>query len=106
MQSLPKLTFNGGALIGCEAGFLNVSRIKGSYAAIKTGMLAANAAFDALLGERHDDELTTYATAFKKLWLHTELYKARNFKPWMRKGLYFSSLMVGIDQIILGGKAL
>ncbi|PUA19883.1 electron transfer flavoprotein-ubiquinone oxidoreductase [Glaciimonas sp. PCH181] len=105
LQSLPKLTFNGGALIGCEAGFLNASRIKGSHAAIKTGMLAADAAFEALVGERQHDELTAYASAFEKSWLHEELHKARNFKPWMSKGLYFGSLMVGIDQIVFGGKA-
>ena len=105
LQSLPKLTFNGGVLIGCEAGFLNASRIKGSHAAIKTGMLAADAAFEALIGERQHDELTAYASAFEKSWLHAELHKARNFKPWMSKGLYFGSLMVGIDQIVFGGKA-
>jgi len=105
LQSLPKLTFNGGALIGCDAGFLNASRIKGSHAAIKTGMLAADAAFEALASERQHDELTAYASAFEKSWLHEELHKARNFKPWMSKGLYFGSLMVGIDQIVFGGKA-
>ena len=105
LQSLPKLTFNGGALIGCEAGFLNASRIKGSHAAIKTGMLAADAAFAALVAERQHDELVDYASAFEKSWLHAELHKARNFKPWMSKGLYFGSVMVGIDQIVFGGKA-
>lgn len=105
LQSLPKLTFNGGALIGCEAGFLNASRIKGSHAAIKTGMLAADAAFEAIITERQHDELVDYASAFEKSWLHAELHKARNFKPWMSKGLYFGSVMVGIDQIVFGGKA-
>lgn len=105
LQSLPKLTFNGGALIGCEAGFLNASRIKGSHAAIKTGMLAADAAFAALVADRQHDELVDYAIAFEKSWLHAELHKARNFKPWMSKGLYFGSVMVGIDQIVFGGKA-
>ncbi|MDY7544766.1 electron transfer flavoprotein-ubiquinone oxidoreductase [Glaciimonas sp. CA11.2] len=105
LQSLPKLTFNGGALIGCEAGFLNASRIKGSHAAIKTGMLAADAAFEAIVTERQHDELVDYASAFEKSWLHAELHKARNFKPWMSKGLYFGSVMVGIDQIVFGGKA-
>ncbi|KAF3998135.1 electron transfer flavoprotein-ubiquinone oxidoreductase [Glaciimonas immobilis] len=105
LQSLPKLTFNGGALIGCEAGFLNASRIKGSHAAIKTGMLAAEAAFAAIVSERQHDELTAYADAFEKSWLYEELYKARNFKPWMSKGLYLGTLMVGIDQVVFGGKA-
>jgi electron-transferring-flavoprotein dehydrogenase len=105
LQSLPKLTFPGGALIGCEAGFLNASRIKGSHAAIKTGMLAAEAAFGALNENRQHDELQDYHKAFKQSWLHDELYKARNFKPWMSKGLYTGTLMVGIDQVIFGGKA-
>nr|WP_230418971.1 electron transfer flavoprotein-ubiquinone oxidoreductase [Undibacterium griseum] len=105
LQSLPKLTFPGGALIGCDAGFLNASRIKGSHAAIKTGMLAAVAVFDALGDNRQHDEVTAYSTAFEASWLHDELHRARNFKPWMSKGLYFGSLMVGIDQIVFGGKA-
>ncbi len=105
LQSLPKLTFPGGALIGCDAGFLNASRIKGSHAAIKTGMLAANAAFEALGNNRQSDELTAYSEAFEKSWLHQELHKARNFKPWMSKGLYLGTLMVGIDQVVFGGKA-
>lgn len=105
LQSLPKLTFPGGALIGCDAGFLNASRIKGSHAAIKTGMLAADAAFDALNANRQHDELSSYASAFEKSWLHDELHKARNFKPMMSKGLYTGTLLVGIDQVVFGGKA-
>ncbi len=105
LQSLPKLTFPGGALIGCEAGFLNASRIKGSHAAIKTGMLAAQAAFDAISNQRQHDELTAYTQAFETSWLHAELYKARNFKPSMSKGLYLGTLLVGIDQVVFGGKA-
>ncbi|MEO6920328.1 MAG: electron transfer flavoprotein-ubiquinone oxidoreductase [Collimonas sp.] len=105
LQSLPKLTFPGGALIGCDAGFLNASRIKGSHAAIKTGMLAANAAFEALGNNRQFDELTAYSQAFEQSWLREELHKARNFKPWMSKGLYLGTLMVGIDQVVFGGKA-
>ena len=105
LQSLPKLTFPGGVLIGCDAGFLNVSRIKGSHAAIKTGMLAAEAVFEALNGGRQYDELTAYSAAFEKSWLHEELYKARNFKPSISKGLYTGTLLVGIDQVLFGGKA-
>jgi electron-transferring-flavoprotein dehydrogenase len=105
LQSLPKLVFPGGALVGCEAGFLNTSRIKGSHAAIKTGMLAAEAAYKALQEGRQHDELAQYPRAFEQSWLHEELYKARNFKPWMSKGLYVGTLMVGIDQIVFGGKA-
>lgn len=105
LQSLPKLVFAGGALIGCEAGFLNASRIKGSHAAIKSGMLAAEAAFAALQAQRQHDELLSYPEAFQQSWLHEELHVARNFKPWMSKGLYTGALMFGIDQMLLRGKA-
>ena len=105
LQSLPKLVFAGGALIGCDAGFLNASRIKGSHAAIKTGMQAADAAFDALAGGRQRDELSAFPEAFEKSWLHEELHVARNFKPWMSKGLKLGTLMVGIDQVVFRGKA-
>ncbi len=105
LQSLPKLTFPGGALIGCDAGFLNASRIKGSHGAMKSGMLAAEAAFDAIAAERAQDELSAYTKAFEQSWLHEELHVARNFKPWMSKGLYTGTLMVSIDQLIFRGKA-
>ena len=105
LQSLPKLTFPGGALIGCDAGFLNASRIKGSHGAMKSGMLAAEAAFDAIAADRAQDELSAYSKAFEQSWLHEELHVARNFKPWMSKGLYTGTLMVGIDQLIFRGKA-
>ncbi|HVL35639.1 MAG TPA: electron transfer flavoprotein-ubiquinone oxidoreductase, partial [Burkholderiales bacterium] len=105
LQSLPRLVFPGGALIGDEAGFLNASRIKGSHCAIKSGMLAAEAAADALAAGRAHDELTAYPEAFRASWLHEELYRGRNFKPWMSKGLYLGSLMVGVDQILLRGRA-
>jgi electron-transferring-flavoprotein dehydrogenase len=104
LMSLPKLVFPGGALVGCDAGFLNASRIKGSHAAIKSGMLAANAAFDALQAGRQADELQAYPEAFKTSWLHQELHGARNFKQWMSKGLYLGTLMVGIEQKLFGGK--
>jgi len=105
LQSLPELVFPGGALIGCDAGFLNTSRIKGSHAAIKSGMLAAESAFDAVAKGRSHDVLTSYPDAFKSSWLHEELHRARNFKPAMSKGLWMGALMVGIDQKLLGGKA-
>jgi len=105
LQSLPKLTFPGGCLIGDDAGFLNASRIKGTHCAIKTGMLAAQSAFDALGENRAGDELASYPEAFKSSWLYDELYKARNFKPWMAKGLYTGSMMFGVDQIVFGGRA-
>ncbi len=105
LQSLPKLVFPGGALIGCDAGFLNMSRIKGSHAAIKSGMLAADAVFEALGAVRQADELAAYPVAFEQSWLHEELHVARNVKPWLNKGLYLGSLMTGIDQIVFRGKA-
>jgi electron-transferring-flavoprotein dehydrogenase len=104
IMSLPKTIFPGGALIGCDAGFLNASRIKGSHAAIKTGMLAAEAAFEALAAGRSADELSAYPEAFKASWLHEELWKARNFKQWMSKGLVLGTVMTGIEQTVLRGK--
>jgi electron-transferring-flavoprotein dehydrogenase len=105
LQSLPKLVFPGGALIGCDAGFLNASRIKGSHAAIKSGMLAAEAAVEALAAGRAQDELAAYPQAFERSWLHEELHRARNFKPAMAKGLVTGTLLVGIDQVLFKGKA-
>ena len=105
LQSLPKLTFPGGCLIGDDAGFLNAARIKGSHCAIKSGMLAAESAFAAVKAGRAGDELASYPESFKSSWLYDELHKARNFKPWMSKGLYTGSLMFGIDQVVLGGRA-
>jgi electron-transferring-flavoprotein dehydrogenase len=104
-QALPELVFSGGALIGDDAGFLNASRIKGSHAAIKSGMLCAEAAFDAVIGGRAHDELSSYPEAYRRSWLYDELYRARNFKPWMSKGLWWGSLMFGIDQTLLRGRA-
>ena len=101
--SLPKTVFPGGALIGCEAGYLNASRIKGSHAAIKTGMLAAEAAYDALQAGRQHDELSAYPEAFKNSWLYTELNKARNFKQWFKKGRTVGTLMTGVEQFLLRG---
>src|SRR5438477_2903199 len=105
LQSLPKLVFPGGALLGDDAGFLNASRIKGSHCAIKSGMLAAEAACEALKAGRANDELGAYPAAFRASWLYDELYRARNFKPWMSKGLYTGTMMVGIDQLVFRGRA-
>ncbi|HEX9183201.1 MAG TPA: electron transfer flavoprotein-ubiquinone oxidoreductase [Burkholderiales bacterium] len=105
LQSLPKLVFPGGCLIGDDAGLLNASRIKGSHSAIKSGMMAAEAVHAALAAGRAGDELAAYPDAFRQSWLFDELYRARNFKPWMAKGLYAGTLMVGIDQVVFGGKA-
>ena len=103
LMSLPKTVFPGGALVGCDAGFLNVSRIKGSHAAIKTGMMAAEAAFDAIVAGRQGDELTAYPAAFENSWLHDELNKSRNFKSWFKKGLVTASIMNGLEQFVLRG---
>jgi electron-transferring-flavoprotein dehydrogenase len=104
IMSLPRLVFPGGALVGDEAGFLNASRIKGSHSAIKSGMLAAESAFAALQAGRSGDELEAYPKAFRESWLFDELYRSRNFKQWMSKGLYTGTVMVGIEQFLLGGK--
>ncbi len=105
LQALPKLIFPGGALLGDDAGFLNVSRIKGSHAALKSGMMAAESVVEALAAERSHDELTSYPQKFRESWLFEELHKARNFKPWMSKGLYLGTLMAGVDQVVFRGKA-
>ena len=103
INALPKTVFPGGALIGCNAGYLNVGRIKGSHAAIKTGMLAAEAAFDAVVAGRQHDELSAYPQAFEASWLHTELNKDRNFKNWFKYGLTTATLMNGFEQFVLRG---
>ncbi|OUL14651.1 electron transfer flavoprotein-ubiquinone oxidoreductase [bacterium AM6] len=101
LMSLPRTVFPGGALVGCEAGYLNVSRIKGSHAAIKTGMLCADAAFDALVADRQHDELSAYPAAFETSWLHDELKLSKNFKQWFKKGQTVATLMTGIEQWLL-----
>lgn len=104
LLSLPKFVFPGGAMVGCEAGFLNASRIKGSHAAIKSGMLAGEALFDALNTERQHDELSAYTHAFERSWLYEELNKARNFKQWFKKGRTVGTVMTGIEQLLFKGK--
>ncbi len=99
--SLPKTVFPGGALIGCEAGYLNASRIKGSHAAIKSGMLAADAAYEAVTAGRQHDELLAYPQAYEASWLAQELNQARNFKAWFKKGVYVGSFMTGVEQWLL-----
>ena len=103
LLALPKTVFPGGALVGCDAGYLNVSRIKGSHAAIKSGMLAAEAAFEAVTAGRAHDELSAYPEAFKQSWLHAELHKSRNFKAWFKYGLRLATLANGFEQFGLGG---
>jgi len=101
LLSLPKLVFPGGALVGCDAGTLNAARIKGSHAAIKTGMLAAEAAAAALQAGRSADELSAYPEAFAKSWLHDELHQSRNFKQWFKQGNMVGTVMTGIEQWLL-----
>ncbi len=100
LQSLPKLTFPGGALIGCSAGLVNVPRIKGSHNAMKSGMLAAQAAFQAMCveGRGGHDELTHYARSFADSWIHQDLDAARNVKPALsRWGLWGGMAYAGIE---------
>jgi len=101
LLSLPKLVFPGGALVGCDAGTLNAARIKGSHAAIKTGMLAAEAAFAAVQAGRSGDELDAYPRAFEQSWLHAELDSSRNFKQWFKQGNTVGTLMTGVEQWLL-----
>ena len=97
-QSVPKLTFPGGVLIGCSAGFVNVPRIKGSHNAMKTGMMAAEAAFAALGEGREADELTSYEDAYRKSWVYQDLKRVRNVKPmWSKLGLIGGLALGGID---------
>ena len=107
LQSVPKLTFPGGALIGCAAGFVNLPRIKGSHNAVKTGMLAAEAAFAAVHAGRAGDELDDYATAYERSWVRRELNLVRNVKPlWSRLGTRLGILLGGVEMwttLLLGG---
>ena len=105
IQALPEVAFPGGALLGCDAGFKNGGRIKGIHSAIKSGMLAAEAAFSAIGEDRKQDVLQAYPDAFRRSWLYDELFRMRNFKPLMGNNLYWGTLMFGIDQVIFRGKA-
>jgi electron-transferring-flavoprotein dehydrogenase len=97
-QSVPKLAFPGGALIGCAAGFVNVPRIKGSHNAIKTGMLAAEAAFEAIAAGRTGDELGAYQAAYDGSWVERELKLVRNVKPlWSSHGTRVGVALGGLD---------
>ncbi len=97
-QSVPKLTFPGGALIGCSAGFVNVPRIKGSHNAMKTGMMAAEAAFAALNEGRSGDEIITYQTAYEKSWVYKDLKNVKNVKPmWSKLGLVGGVVLGAVD---------
>ena len=97
-QSVPKLAFPGGALIGCSAGFVNVPRIKGSHTAMKSGMLAADAAVEALAAGREHDALTSYQTAYENSWIYKELRMVRNVLPLVEKyGNVVGTALAGIN---------
>jgi len=97
LQSVPELAFPGGALIGCSAGFVNVPRIKGTHNAMKTGMLAAEAAFAALADGRSHDSLAAYGEAFRRSWVYRELKKARNARPALNRGIRLGTVYAGIE---------
>jgi electron-transferring-flavoprotein dehydrogenase len=107
-QSIPKLTFPGGALIGDTAGFLNVPKIKGTHTAMKSGMTAAEAVFDALISGAMAEkpiEITAYPEKLKQSWLWDELYKVRNIRPSFHKGFWFGLAYSAIDTYLFRGKA-
>jgi len=107
-QAIPKLTFPGGALIGCAAGFLNVPKIKGSHTAMKTGMLAAEAAFEGLVAASGDEapvELASYSDKVKQSWVWAELKKVRNIRPSFHLGMWGGLLGSAIDTYVLRGHA-
>ena len=107
LQSLPELVFPGGCLIGDTAGFVNVPRIKGSHNAMKTGMLAAEAASAALAEGRSGDELQAYPDAWRRSWVWTDLHKVRNVKPALKYGLWLGTAIGGVhmwlNDLGLGG---
>nr|WP_209311641.1 electron transfer flavoprotein-ubiquinone oxidoreductase [Pseudomonas brassicacearum] len=106
LNSLPKMVFKGGALIGCDLGTLNFAKIKGSHTAMKSGMLAADAVADRLFAESEGgDELTAYVDSFKSSWLYEELFASRNFGAAIHKyGAIIGGGFNWFDQNILGGK--
>jgi electron-transferring-flavoprotein dehydrogenase len=108
LQAVPKLVFPGGALIGCAAGFVNLPRIKGSHNAMKTGMLAAEAAASALAANRAHDELAGYEEAWRTSWVYDDLYKVRNVKPGLKWGMWAGTLHGGLHMWLndLGLRAL
>lgn len=104
-HSLPKMTFPGGLLVGCEAGTLNFAKIKGNHTAMKSGMIAAEVLFDALKNESANTELNEYTEAFKSSWIYKELYGSRNFGPAVHKfGTFWGGVYNTLDQNFFGGK--
>ena len=104
-QSIPKLTFPGGCLVGCTAGFLNVPKIKGTHTAMKSGMVAAEAIFESLDAMAPGHEPSSYGDKLQDSWLWTELYKVRNIRPGFSKGLWFGMANAALDTYILRGRA-
>ena len=105
-NSLPKMTFPGGVLVGCDLGTMNFSKIKGSHTAMKSGMLAADAAANVLLaGAVGGDDLVGYTADFKASWLYDELYRSRNFGPAIHKfGILMGGAFNWVDQNLFGGR--
>ena len=104
-QSIPKLTFPGGCLVGCTAGFLNVPKIKGTHTSMKSGMLAAEAVFDAVTCDEAVSEPVSYGEKIEKSWLWDELYRVRNIRPGFARGLWMGMAYAGLDTYIFRGKA-
>ena len=104
-QSVPKLTFPGGVLIGCTAGFLNVPKIKGTHTAMKSGMLAAEAVFEAVIGDVETNEAMSYEVALKKSWVWDELYRVRNIRPSFKWGIWGGLIYSAIDTFVFRGCA-
>lgn len=107
IQSLPKLVFPGGALIGCSAGFVNVPKIKGTHTAMKSGMLAAESAFKTIESEKEGVQMDDYEENLKNSWVYEELHQVRNIRPSFHNALgnFGGILYSGIDSILLRGKA-
>ena len=104
-QSLPKLSFPGGSLIGCEAGTLNTPKIKGTHTAMKSGIVASENVFRKLEQNLEGIELEDFQSEFNNSWAGKELKAARNVRPSFKYGLKLGTILTGIDQIILRGKA-
>jgi electron-transferring-flavoprotein dehydrogenase len=105
LQSLAKMTFPGGMLVGCNAGTLNFAKIKGTHTAMKSGMMAAEVIAEALKAGRGNDELVEYKAVFEKSWVYEELYQQRNFGPYQHKfGNFIGSGLAVLDLNFLGGK--
>ncbi len=104
-QSLPKLSFPGGAILGCDAGTLNTPKIKGTHTAMKSGMIASDLVFKELISDSRSDEISKLNESFMNSWAGQELKNARNVRPSFKYGLKIGMMLSGIDQIIFRGKA-